>query len=47
MYYRVKIFGIESGQDLGYEQEYMKQKNQTLELSPEQIKNLTSGSSIV
>jgi hypothetical protein len=47
MYYRVKIFGIESGQDVGYVQKYMAQKNQTLNLSPEQVKNLTSGSSIV
>jgi len=46
MYYRVKIFGIESGQDVGYVQKYMVQKNQTLNLSPEQVKNLTSGSSI-
>ena len=46
MYYRVKIFVMESGQDVGYLQKYMAQKNQTLNLSPEQVKNLTSGSSI-
>jgi hypothetical protein len=44
MYYRVKIFGIKSGQDVGYTQQYMKQENQTLTLTPEQITNLTSGS---
>ena len=47
MYYRVKIFGIESGQDQGYTKQYMEQKNQTLNLSPEQITNLTSGSQTV
>ena len=44
MFYRVKIFGIESGQDEKYVQQYMKQENQILKLSSEQIANLTSGS---
>jgi hypothetical protein len=47
MYYRVKIFGIKSGQDVGYTQQYMKQENQTLTLTPEQITNLTSNSQTV
>jgi len=44
MYYRVKIFDIGAGQDEEYTQKYMKQENQTLNLSSEQITNLTSGS---
>jgi hypothetical protein len=44
MYYRVRIFDIGAGQDEEYTQKYMKQKNQTLNLSSEQITNLTSGS---
>ena len=47
MYYRVKVFSIGVGQDVGYVQQYMKQENQTLNLSPEQITNLTSGSQTV
>ncbi len=46
MNYSVENFVTESGQTVGCKQKCMVQKNQTLNLLPEQVKNLRSGSSI-